>query len=68
MHVSIAKQAEQKKAEKRLEKEQKALEVQESMHSMEIHGKDLEDLTKKFSGKLSEQTQFNSFGNFDVRA
>ncbi len=62
------KRAEQKKAEKRLEKEQKALEAQESMHSMEIHGKDLEDLTKKFSEKLSEQTQFNPYGNFDARA
>ena len=62
------KRAEQKKAEKRLEKEQKALEAQGSMRSMEIHGKDLEDLTKKFSGKLSEQAQFNPFGNFDARA
>ena len=62
------KKAEQKKAEKRLEKEQKTLEVQESMHSMEIHGKDLKDLTKKFSEKLSEQTQFNPYGNFDARA
>lgn len=62
------KRAEQKKAEKRLEQEQKALEVQDGMHSMEIHGKDLEDLVKEFSGKLSEQTQFNPYGNFDARA
>ena len=62
------KKAEQKKAEKRLEKEQTALEAQDGMHSMEIYGKDLEDLTKKFSGKLTEQTQFNPFGNFDARA
>ncbi|WP_022765516.1 DUF6033 family protein [Butyrivibrio sp. XPD2006] len=62
------KKAEQKKAEKRLEKEQKALEAQGSMRSMEIHGKDLEDLTKKLSERLFEQTQFNSFGNFDARA
>ena len=62
------KKAEQKKAEKRLDQEQKALEAQESMHSMEIHGKDLEDLAKKFSGKLTEQTQFNPYGNFDARA
>lgn len=62
------KRAEQKKAEKRLEQEQKFLEVQDGMHSMEIHGKDLEDLAKKFSGKLSDQTQFNPFGNFDARA
>lgn len=62
------KKAEQKKAEKRLDQEQKALEAQESMHSMEIHGKDLEDLAKKFSEKLSEQTQFNPYGNFDARA
>ncbi len=62
------KKAEQKKAEKRLDQEQKALEAQESMHSMEIHGKDLEDLAKMFSGKLTEQTQFNPYGNFDARA
>lgn len=62
------KKAEQMKAEKRLEQEQKALEAQESMHFMEIYGKDLEDLAKKFSGKLTEQTQFNPYGNFDARA
>ena len=62
------KKAEQKKAEKRLEKEQKAMESQEGLYSMELQGKDLEDLTKQFSRKLSEKMVVNPNGSFDVRA
>ncbi|SHI04813.1 hypothetical protein SAMN02745229_01405 [Butyrivibrio fibrisolvens DSM 3071] len=62
------KKAEQKKAEKRLEKEQKVMESQEDLYSMELQGKDLEDLTKQFSRKLSEKMVVNPNGSFDVRA
>ena len=62
------KKAEQKKTEKRLEKEQKVMESQEDLYSMELQGKDLEDLTKQFSRKLSEKMVVNPNGSFDVRA
>ena len=62
------KKAEQKKAEKRLQKEQQVMESQEDLYSMELRGKDLEDLTKQFSRKLSEQMTVNPNGSFDVRA
>lgn len=62
------KKAEQKKAEKRLEKEQTVMESQEDLYSMELKGKDLEDLTKQFSRKLSEKMVVIQNGSFDVRA
>ena len=62
------KKAEQKKAEKRFEKEQKVMESQEDLYSMELRGKDLEDLTKQFSRKMSGQMTVNPNGSFDVRA
>ena len=62
------KKAEQKKAEKRLHKEQQVMESQEDLYSMELRGKDLEDLTKQFSRKLSEQMTVNPNGSFDARA
>ena len=62
------KKAEQKKTEKRLEKEQKVMESQEDLYSMELQGKDLEDLTKQFSRKLSEKMVVNPNGSFDARA
>ena len=62
------KKAEQKKAEKRFEKEQKVMGSQEDLYSMELQGKDLENLTKQFSRKLSEKMVVNPNGSFDVRA
>ena len=62
------KKAEQKKAEKRLEKEQTVMESQEDLYSMELKGKDLENLTKQFSRKLSEKKVVIQNGSFDVRA
>ena len=62
------KKAEQKKAEKRLQKEQQVIESQEDLYSMELQGKDLEELTKQFSRKLSEKMVVNPNGSFDVRA
>ncbi len=62
------KKAEQKKAEKRLQKEQQVIESQEDLYSMELQGKDLEDLTKQFSRKLSEKMVVNPNGSFDARA
>ncbi len=62
------KKAEQKKIEKRLEKERQAMESQEDLYSLELQGKDLADLTKQFSGKLSEQMVVNPNRSFDVRA
>ena len=44
------------------------MESQEDLYSMELQGKDLENLTKQFSGKLSEQMVVNPNGSFDVRA
>ena len=35
---------------------------------MELRGKDLNDLTKQFSRKLSEQMTVNPNGSFDARA
>ena len=62
------KKAEQKKAEKRQEKEQTVMESQEDLYSMELKGKDLENLTKQFSRKLSEKKVVIQNGSFDVRA
>ena len=62
------KMAEQKKAEMRLEKEQQVMESQEDLYTMELRGKDLNDLTKQFSRKLSEQMTVNPNGGFDARA
>ena len=62
------KKAEQKKAEMRLEKEQQVMESQEDLYSMELQGKDLEDLTKQYSRELSEKMVVNPNGSFDVRA
>ena len=62
------KKAEQKKAEKRLQKEQQVMESQEDLYSMELQGKDLEDLTKQFSRKLLEKMVVNPNGSFDARA
>lgn len=62
------KKAEQKKVEKRQKEEQKDMESLKDIHSMEIRGKDLEDLTKQFSRKLSEQITVNPNGSFDFRA
>lgn len=62
------KKAEQKKAEMRLEKEQQVMESQEDLYSMELQGKDHEDLTKQFSRKLSEKMVVNPNDSFDVRA
>ncbi len=61
------KKAEQRKAEKRLENEQQVKESQKDLYSIELRGKDLEDLTKQFSRKLSEQMTVNPNGSFDVR-
>lgn len=62
------KKSEQKKAEMRLEKEQQVMESQENPYTMELRGKDLNDLTKQFSRKLSEQMTVNTNGSFDARA
>ena len=62
------KKAEQKKAEKKLEKEQQVMESQEDLYSMELRGKDLEDLTKQFSRKMTGQMTVNPNGSFEVKA
>jgi hypothetical protein len=48
--------------------EQQVMESQEDLYTMELRGKDLNDLTKQFSRKLSEKMVVNPNGSFDVRA
>lgn len=62
------KRTEQKKAEKRLEQEQKERLMQDKLHLMELQGKDMDDLIKQFSKKISKQTAINISGSFDMRA
>ena len=61
------KRAEQKEAEKKIKQAQEAQKTDETPFNMEFRGKDLEDLTRQFSMKLSGTMALLSGGTFDLR-
>ena len=57
----------QKEADKKLEKKQEEQRLEEASSTTEFRGKDLEDLTKQFTMKLSGTMTLLSGGAFDIR-
>ncbi len=61
------KKEKQKEENKKLEKKQEEQRLEEASFTTEFRGKDLEDLTKQFTMKLSGTMTLLSGGAFDVR-